>query len=148
MAKGGNKTFKKYVKAVRIAQQAALKQTAFFFQNEIDPFVPIASGALRKTGRVEVKKGEVFIAYGEGLKYTKVQYFDELDHLGTRGKYRSMGSTKRVYARTYTKLKREGRLVPSMALWFDAVLESKKTQLEGAFIYAKTFRKESARRNK
>lgn len=143
-------TFKQYAKAMKTAQLAALRQTAFYFQNEVDPFVPIATGTLRKTGRVitDKVKREVFLAYGKGLdKYPGVQYnedtkFDALHHFGIRGKYKSIGSTKRVYARKYRALRKAGRLVASRAIWFDAVLKDSKVLATGADIYAGTYKKE------
>lgn len=95
--------------------------------DEVQPFVPVASGDLRRSVRIDETRGAATIAFGANLPYAEYQYFRNLRHLGDRGNYQSLGATPQEYRRNYEALK--GSLKRSRALWFNAVLRDDSTQL-------------------
>lgn len=130
-------TFNDFKCKLNKANDRALVAAGGVVITHVTPFVPIASGELRRSGTVTQSEGKAFVEYGEGLPYTRKQYFDELLHLGKRGQYRPLGSTESVYRRNYREAKAQKKLTPSRARWFDAVIKDDVTKNRVSRVYAR-----------
>lgn len=99
---------------------------------EADKYVPIATGTLRTTARVEKGKGlSAIISYGSSnVKYARKQYFKSLRHFMPGGLPAPIQSLprapgrpghKNIYGRSYRRALREGvlRRVPNGLQWLD-----------------------------
>lgn len=101
----------------------SLKVVANDIIRTVDPFVPVATGALRRSAEVNDDAEGVSIDYN--APYAEKQYNEmgkPLHHLGRRGAYQSIGTTGSTYSKRYQVLKRTGKLVPSRAKWFDETI--------------------------
>lgn len=134
-------TFSEVAKLIAKARKQALRVAAEQVITTVTPFVPIGSGALRRSQRVVETPNGVEIDW-QSLEYSKYQYNKNLHHLGTRGDYRSIGDpSSKQYSQRYRKAKSEGRLTPSRAKWFDAVLTDKVEQRRLANTYTNAIKR-------
>lgn len=120
-------TFREVIADIIRVREEALEAAANAVITVVTPFVPIASGDLRRSQKVVKTKNGIEIDW-DSEPYARFQYnADEskpaLHHLGTRGDYRSISASDTTYSKRYRSLKGENKLTPSRAKWFDAVLE-------------------------
>ena len=150
---------KKILDKIRIAQSKALTVAAKYLLAQVMPFVPIDTGALRKSGKVvDGDDGSVHIKFGDPKteKYAGYQYEKAQLHNFTNGAMARMielitsetkrsvkGSVdKKRYAAAYREAKDSGKLTrfPNGARWFDIVLFDEEVQRRAWYIFAQTFR--------
>lgn len=149
----------KIMAKIKIAQSKALTVAAKYLLGEVMPFVPIDTGALRRSGKViDGEDGSVSIKFGNektekyaGFQYDKAQYHNftnnamarMLELIESETRLSSKGKTgKRRYAAAYRDAKDSGKLTrfPNGARWFNIVLFDEEIQRRAWFIFAQTFR--------
>lgn len=118
-----SKQAKALLERLGAGELAAMEQIG----QEIQGFIPVATGRLRGSTRISQTPGQSTISVGRNIPYAEYQYFRNLRHLGSRGQYKSLGTTPESYRRNYEKLKPS--LQRSRALWFNAVLRSSSTKV-------------------
>lgn len=158
---------KKILEKIRIAQSKALTVAAKYLLSQVMPFVPIDTGALRRSGKVlDGDDGSVHIRFGDEKteKYTGFQYGSDtgdfaqfhnfrngamsrmLELITSETKITSRGKAgKRRYSAAYRDAKDAGLLTrfPRGARWFDIVMFDDEVQRRAWFIFAQTFRRVS-----
>ncbi len=120
-------TFKQLRVELTKASVEATKVAAELAKTRIVGFVPIQSGSLRRSLRVEQEGGKVFITSGEGLPYAKKQYFENQRHGGRRGDYQVLRDTNAK--------KSEPR-------WFDPIIKGRGLRRDMADVYSKAVSRE------
>lgn len=159
----------KIMEKLKAMQQKALTVAAKYMLAEVMPFVPIDTGALRRSGKVKNgDNGGVVISFGEsgdvsqyvGYQYGKIDGQDSgeyakqhnfkgnamarmLELLHGGDKQTSRGKVgKRRYSAAYRQAVEEGTLTrfPNGARWFDIVLFDQEVQKRAWFVYAGAFR--------
>lgn len=154
----------KILAKLQIMQQKALTIAAKYLLSQVLPFVPIDTGALRRSGKVEDGEGNsVHIKFGNEKteKYAGFQYgTDDGEHaqyhnfqgnamarmlelLTTEDTKSAKGKVgKKRYAKAYRDAMDSGKLTrfPRGARWFDIVLFDEEIQRRAWFIFAQAFR--------
>lgn len=154
----------KIMAKIKIAQSKALTVAAKYLLGEVMPFVPIDTGALRRSGKViDGEDGSVSIKFGNEKteKYAGFQYGSDtgefaqfhnftngamsrmLELIETETRLSSKGKTgKRRYSAAYRDAKDSGKLTrfPRGSRWFDIVLFDEEVQRRAWYIYAQAFR--------
>lgn len=158
---------RKILDKIRIAQSKALTVAAKYLLSQVMPFVPIDTGALRRSGKVfDGPEGAVHIQFGNEKteKYAGFQYGSDtgefaqfhnftngamarmLELITSETRLSSRGKTgKRRYSAAYRDAKDAGLLTrfPRGARWFDIVMFDDEVQRRAWFIFAQTFRRVS-----
>lgn len=159
----------KIIEQLKVMQQKALTVAAKYLLSEVLPFVPIDTGALRRSGKVkDGENGGVVISFGgsgkastyveyqygqidgsSGTQFAKQHNFQngamarmlELLHGGDKMSSRGKVGKKR-YGAAYRQALADGTLTrfPNGARWFDIVLFDEEVQKRAWFIYAGVFR--------
>lgn len=154
----------KILAKLKVMQSKALTVAAKYLLGQVLPFVPIDTGALRRSGKVvDGEDGSVHIKFGNEKteKYAGFQYGSDtgeyaqfhsfingamsrvLDLISSEKKISSKGKIgKKRYGAAYREAMDNGTLTrfPRGARWFDIVLFDEEVQRRAWFIFAQTFR--------
>lgn len=163
----------KIIEKLKKMQQKALTAATKYLLGEVLPFVPIDTGALRRSGKVkDGDNGGVVISFGGSgntVQYVEYQYGQidgqgggeyakqhnfkggamarmlELLHGGDKMSSRWKVGKKR-YSAAYRQAVEDGTLTrfPNGARWFDIVLFDQEVQKRAWFVYAGVFRGSSS----
>lgn len=156
----------KIMRALQSMQVKALKAAAKVGLTHVLPFVPIDTGALRRSGKVIELDGGVALKFGDDKTqdYVKAQYgqleggsekFAKRHHFtggamarlldlisaGARRSVRGKGKRAR-YSAAYREAVETGNLTrfPNGAQWFDRILKDEQVQRRMWFAYAGALR--------
>lgn len=146
-------------------QKQALTNAAQVALTQVIPFVPINTGALRESGKVESKGKEVHLVFGgkgstgkgeqsvSPNEYAAYQYSKAKRHYLSGGKLGRLlelftGSAKKAaqgakdkarYSAAYRQVKDQLTVFPNGVRWFKIILRSKEIQEKMAKVYARSF---------
>ena len=140
--------------AVNTSALTGLKLAAQELIRLSEPIVPVWTGKLRRTMRVKVVQGDVFVVAGDdSTPYAHRQYYSDLRHRGDVNKelldltalYRDAGGAKRrtgqgkryLYARAYRLAIKNNAITKQPApRWFERTIEKPETQQAMTDIFA------------
>lgn len=156
----------KIMRALKSMQIKALRAAANVGLAHVLPFVPIDTGALRRSGKVVELDGGVALKFGDEKTqdYVKAQYGQiegasgkyarrhhftggamarllSLISASARSKARGKGNRAR-YSAAYREAVEEGNLTvfPNGAQWFERILKDEEVQRRMWFAYARALR--------
>jgi len=140
--------------AVNASARTALKLSAQELIRLSEPVVPVWTGKLRRTMRVKMEQGDVFVVAGDDTTpYAHRQYYSDLRHRGDVNKelldltalYRDAGGAKRrtgrgrkyLYARAYRLAIKNNAITKQQApRWFERTIDKSETQQAMMDIFA------------